>query len=58
MKKAERETIGGEEINDHVEMAGWGVEEADQKNKSEASEFLIQISGIYTDQRLKVSQPN
>jgi len=37
MKKAEHEFVGGEEINDTVEMAGWGVEEAEKKNKSNAS---------------------
>lgn len=37
MKKAEQDTIGGERVNDAVEMAGWGVEEAEKKHKAEAS---------------------
>ncbi|TVY47105.1 putative N-terminal acetyltransferase [Lachnellula occidentalis] len=37
MKKAEQENFGNEEISDAVEMAGWGVEEAEQKNKMDAS---------------------
>lgn len=39
MKKAEHGRTDGEEINDHVEMAGWGVEEAEERNKSEASVY-------------------
>jgi hypothetical protein len=37
MKKASSDIPGGEEIGEGIEMAGWGVEEADKKNKSEAS---------------------
>lgn len=37
MKQASREKLG-EEVTQNVEMAGWGVEEAEQKNKSQASE--------------------
>ncbi|RDL39097.1 uncharacterized protein BP5553_03437 [Venustampulla echinocandica] len=37
MKKAEHEITGSEQINDTVEMAGWGVEEAEEKNKKHAS---------------------
>jgi hypothetical protein len=37
MKKADSEVVGGEEINNNVEMAGWGVEEAEKKNKMDAS---------------------
>lgn len=39
MKKAEKDVTGQEAICDGVEMAGWGVEEADAKNKSEASMY-------------------
>ncbi len=45
MKKAEHDTTGGEKINDGAEMAGWGVEEADAKYKSEASKYLISRLG-------------
>ncbi|KAI1389385.1 uncharacterized protein F4822DRAFT_198810 [Hypoxylon trugodes] len=37
LKDAEKENIGNEEISEHVEMAGWGVEEADKRHKAEAS---------------------
>jgi len=37
MKTAEHDATGGEQASDAVEMAGWGVEEADEKNKKEAS---------------------
>jgi len=37
VKQAEHEAFGDEEISDHVEMVGWGVEEADAKNKRDAS---------------------
>jgi N-terminal acetyltransferase 2 len=40
MKKAEHNATGAEEINDHIEMVGWGVEEAEQKHKAGASMFL------------------
>lgn len=41
MKKASSDYPGGEEIEDGIEMAGWGVEEADKKNKSEASTYTL-----------------
>jgi len=37
MKKAEKDMTGGDQISEGAEMAGWGVEEAEQRNKSEAS---------------------
>ena len=41
---------GGEEINSHVEMAGWGVEEAEKRNKSEASRCSNSfLSLVYSD---------
>jgi N-terminal acetyltransferase 2 len=40
MKKAEQDATGGERINDTVDMAGWGVEQAEKKHKAEASMFL------------------
>jgi N-terminal acetyltransferase 2 len=43
MKKAEHEATGAEEINDHIEMAGWGVEEAEQKHKAGASMFSQRV---------------
>ena len=37
MKKAEHDVTGSDQISEHVEMAGWGVEEADKANKMDAS---------------------
>ncbi|KAJ8062313.1 hypothetical protein OCU04_008860 [Sclerotinia nivalis] len=37
MKKAEHDITGSDKINDGVEMAGWGVEEAEERNKKDAS---------------------
>jgi len=37
MKSAEQTTTGSTDINDSVAMAGWGVEEAEERNKAEAS---------------------
>ncbi|OTB01452.1 hypothetical protein M426DRAFT_323467 [Hypoxylon sp. CI-4A] len=37
LKDAEKENLGNDEISEHVEMAGWGVEEADRRHKAEAS---------------------
>lgn len=39
VKEASSGIPGGEEIGEGIEMAGWGVEEADKKNKSEASMY-------------------
>lgn len=37
MKQAERDMTGSDDISEHVEMAGWGVEEAEEANKKDAS---------------------
>ncbi|TVY83818.1 putative N-terminal acetyltransferase [Lachnellula suecica] len=37
MKKTEHEVTGSETASEHVEMVGWGVEEAEEKNKKNAS---------------------
>jgi len=37
MKQAEQDITGGQQVNEHVEMAGWGVEEAEERNKKDAS---------------------
>lgn len=39
LKEGEKETFGNDNISEHVEMAGWGVEEAEARNKAEASKF-------------------
>lgn len=38
-KKAEEEHLGDDKISRGVEKAGWGVEEAQQRNNTEASEY-------------------
>ncbi|KAI1495109.1 peptide alpha-N-acetyltransferase Nat2 [Biscogniauxia mediterranea] len=37
LKEAEQENLGNNDVAEHVEMAGWGVEEAEKRNKAEAS---------------------
>jgi N-terminal acetyltransferase 2 len=45
LKEAEKESLGDNDISEHVEMAGWGVEEAQARHKAEASKsFSIRAS--------------
>jgi hypothetical protein len=37
VKQAEREFTGQENVTEGLEMAGWGVEEAEARNKKDAS---------------------
>lgn len=37
MKKTERDATGNNDASEHIEMAGWGVEEAEERNKADAS---------------------
>jgi hypothetical protein len=37
LKQSERETVGNNDISDNAEMAGWGVKEAEERNKEGAS---------------------
>jgi N-terminal acetyltransferase 2 len=46
MKKAESEITGNQEVTEHVEMVGWGVEEADERNKKEASTSPFPVSAF------------
>lgn len=41
MKQAERELTGSEDVSDGVEMAGWGLEEATEQNKKDASKYSL-----------------
>ena len=41
MKKAEHDMTGSDQVSEHVEMAGWGVEEADEANKMDASMLIL-----------------
>jgi hypothetical protein len=38
LKKEEEQRLGNNDISDKVEMVGWGVEKAEERNKEEASE--------------------
>jgi hypothetical protein len=40
VKEAEREHGGGSEINSGKETVGWGVKEADERNRAEAGECI------------------
>lgn len=42
LKQAERENFGTDQVSEHVEMMGWGVEEADAANRAEASALAPQ----------------
>jgi N-terminal acetyltransferase 2 len=37
-KQVERRMIGKGEVKEHTEVTGWGVEEAEARNKKDASE--------------------
>jgi hypothetical protein len=43
LKKAEVEQLGNDEISDRVEMAGWGVKEAQEQNQAGASKFKSRV---------------
>ncbi len=45
LKDAEKEQLGDNQISEDVEMVGWGVKEAEEKNQSEASEYLPFLGG-------------
>jgi hypothetical protein len=47
MKKTEHDIEGSNEISKHVEMAGWGVEEADKANKMDASTYPL-VPSLYS----------
>lgn len=40
LTKAETQQLGSNEASEAVEMAGWGVEEAQERNRAEASKFM------------------
>ncbi|KAG5928561.1 hypothetical protein E4U42_000431 [Claviceps africana] len=44
-KNTEVETLGNDEISDKAEMAGWGVAEAQQHHKEEASTYITSQHG-------------
>jgi hypothetical protein len=51
-KQAEREATGHEVLSEGAEMAGWGVEEAQRKNKQEASTLTFSIQAESFDRKL------
>lgn len=50
MKSAEKEYTGNQTVTDGVEMAGWGVEEAEAQNRKDASmlHLFLTLSCLYT----------
>lgn len=55
MKKREVEVTGGDVVSEGVEMAGWGVQEAEERNSSEtASEFACFPPGELVVERLLI----
>jgi hypothetical protein len=48
MKKPEHDMTGSDQISEHVETAGWGVEEADKANKMDASMSILPSSHTQT----------
>jgi hypothetical protein len=54
LKESEQEQLGNGDISQRVEMAGWGVEEAEKRNKSEASRLTfsdLACEGLIADNR-------
>jgi hypothetical protein len=45
LKQAEKENLG-EGVSQDVEMAGWGVKEAEEANKTEASKSLFRAASL------------
>lgn len=46
MKKTEYDIEGSNQVSEHVDMAGWGVEEADKANKMDASTYCLSLISI------------
>ncbi|KAF0326781.1 peptide alpha-n-acetyltransferase [Colletotrichum asianum] len=44
LTKAETAQLGSNDVSEAVEMAGWGVEEAQERNRAEASKFMHLVS--------------
>jgi hypothetical protein len=40
MRKSEKDMTGDDSVTETVEMAGWGVKEAEANNKKDASEYI------------------
>lgn len=47
LKAEEKSHLGSNGISESVEMAGWGVEQAQERNKEEASEFERNLSSPF-----------
>jgi len=48
LKESEKKELGNNDVSNDVEMAGWGVKEAEEKNKSsEASESCNTILDLF-----------
>lgn len=47
VKQAEIENLGNDDISEHIEMAGWGVEEAERRNKGPEASLGTQLALAY-----------
>ncbi|KAJ1326596.1 N-terminal acetyltransferase 2 [Microdochium nivale] len=47
VKKAEIEKLGSDDITEHIEMAGWGVEEAERMNDGPGASLGTQLALAY-----------
>ncbi|RFU76673.1 peptide alpha-n-acetyltransferase [Trichoderma arundinaceum] len=56
LKREEQQHLGGSEISDKVEMVGWGVEQAQERNKEEASEFARRLPAAIVSHDVGMSQ--
>lgn len=45
-KKTEQDELGNDQVSEKVEMVGWGVEEAQERNKEDASELTVPVAYI------------
>jgi hypothetical protein len=46
LKEAEVKQIGNDDVSEGIEMAGWGVKEAEEKNQEGASEYLAAYESL------------
>jgi len=56
VKQAERQMTGKRDVTDHVEIAGWGVEEARERNKKDASKYSFSYVVSFLEQRIQLKR--
>lgn len=52
LKRKETETLGNDNLSDTVEMAGWGVEKAQERNSEEASKLAVKTEMAGSDEQV------